>query len=75
MREGSEYAWSHGVEDLDPHDFVWLDESVLNGLLQSEPGLLFVFQDSDVERECASLLLHLGEDGTRCLHLELVCNS
>ena len=66
---------SHKVGNLDPHDFVRFDESMLDGLLQSESGLLFIFQDADVERECASLLLHLREDGTRRLHLELVCNS
>lgn len=59
---------------MNPHDLVWLDKPVLYGLLQSEPRLLFVFQNSDVEGESASLLLHLGKDGTGRLHLELICN-
>lgn len=59
---------------MNPHDLVWLDKPVLYGLLQSKPCLLFVFQNSDVEGESASLLLHLGKDSTRCFHLELICN-
>ena len=60
--------------NLDPRDRVWLDQSVLYSLLQPKPGPLFVFQDSDVEGESTSLLLHLRDDGTRRLHLELVGN-
>ena len=70
----SRSAQSCEDEDLNPRDFVWLDESVLYGLLQSKPSLLLVFQNSNVERESASLLLHLIEDGTGGLHLELVCD-
>ena len=54
------------------HDFVWLDEGVCNGLLETQSRSLLVLQNTDVEGEGTRLLLNLGEDGTGSLHLELV---
>ena len=61
------YKWDGGV-----HDFVWLDQTMLNGLLQSHTCALLVLKDAHVEREGARLFLHLREYRTGCLHLELV---
>ena len=54
------------------HDIVRLHQTVLDGLLQAHPRALLVLEHTDVEGECAGLLLHVGEHGTRGLHLELI---
>ena len=61
------YEWDGGV-----HDFIWLDQIMLNGLLQSHTCALLVLEHTHVEREGARLFLHLREYRTGCLHLELV---
>jgi len=56
-------------------DFVGLHKAMLHGLLKTQTRSLLVFQRSDVEWECACLLLYLREDATRVLHFELICDG
>ena len=58
--------------DLHLHDIVRLDQAVLDGLLQSHSCTLLILEHANIEGERASLLLHVGEHGTRGLHLELI---
>lgn len=53
---------------INAHDFVRLDEGMLDGLLQTHTSPLLILQYTDVEGEMSGLLLHLREDSTRCLH-------
>jgi hypothetical protein len=54
------------------HNVVRLEQTVRDGLLDTHPSSLLVVQRSQGEWESSSLLLDLGEHGSRCLHLELV---
>ena len=40
-----------------------------DGLLETKTGPLLILQDTDINREGAGFLLHLGKHGTRILHL------
>ena len=49
------------------HHFVWFHETMRDGLLEAKTGPLLILQYTNVDRECASLLLHLRKHGTRIL--------
>lgn len=46
-----------------------------DGLLEAKTDPLLVLQDTDVDWECASLLLHVGKHGTRILQFQLIRDS
>ena len=60
------------TKEMHVHDIVRLDQRMLDCLLETQPRLLLVFENADVEGEGAGLLLHFREDQSRCLHLQLV---
>lgn len=64
-----------GDNEEESHDFVRLDQTVLDGLLETHARALLVLEGPNVERERASLLLYLREHSPRILHLELICHG
>lgn len=49
------------------HHLVRFHETMRDGLLEAKTGPLLILQDTDVDRECASLLLHLRKHCARIL--------
>ena len=44
------------------HYFIWLDQVVLHGFLQTQASTLLIIEASDVEWECSCFLLDFRED-------------
>ena len=63
---GNDGSWG-GLNNV-----VWLEQTMGDGLLNTHSCSLLIVQCSEGEWESSGLLLDLGEDGSRSLHLELV---
>ena len=58
----------------DVHDIIRLDQTMLNGLLQSHSRTFLIIEYTQVERELSRFFLYFGEYCTCRFHLELVRN-
>jgi hypothetical protein len=62
------------TENSDVHNIIRLDQTMLNGLLQSHSRTFLILEYTQVERERSRFFLYFGEYSTCCFHLELVRN-
>lgn len=62
------------MEISDVHDIIRLDQTMLNGLLQSHSRTFLIIEYTQVERELSRFFLYFGEYSTCRFHLELVRN-
>src|SRR6266702_1608386 len=62
------------MEKSDVHNLIWLNSTVLNGLLQSHTRTFLILEYTHVEREWSCFFLYLGKYCTCRFHLELVRN-
>jgi hypothetical protein len=54
--------------------FIWLNQPMLFGFLNTYSRALFITKIPDIEREGSSLFLNFGKHCPRCFHLQLICH-
>ena len=62
------------MEISDVHNIIGLDQTMLNGLLQSHSRTFLIIEHTQVERELSRFFLYFGEYSACRFHLELVRN-